>query len=135
MKVLKGSLTETRYPFPDLDKDEPMAIVSEQTYEKNAVAYMADELGVHKVWNKGSDFAVSLHRKQTQRKPRQPCHLTPKVYTPPNVTKGGCNVFNEKTGRSSHISKCGYYSVYGKMLREQEGGKEMCHEGTFSFIS
>lgn len=61
MKVLKGDLTETRYAFPDEGKEERMAIISEKTYRENAVAYMADDLGVHRVWNKGRDFAVSLH--------------------------------------------------------------------------
>lgn len=44
-----------------------MKVKSEYTHQENAVAYMADELGVHRVWNRGSDFAVSLHRKTTQR--------------------------------------------------------------------
>ncbi|CAK7239538.1 MAG: hypothetical protein STHCBS139747_000969 [Sporothrix thermara] len=104
MKILRGDLTETRYAFPEKNADgspQPMAVTSEKTYHENAVAYMADELGVHKMSNKGSDFAVSLH-----------------LYTPPNVAKGGCNMFNEKTGKSFHVSKCGYYTAYGKMLKE-----------------
>jgi hypothetical protein len=63
MKILRGNLTETRYAFPEGAEEEPMQIISEKTYKENAVAYMADELGVHRVWNQGSDFAVSLHRK------------------------------------------------------------------------
>lgn len=101
MKILRGDLTETRYAFPEEGKEAPMRVISEKTYKENAVAYMADELGVHRVWNKGSDFAVSLH-----------------LYTPPNVAKGGCNIFNEKTSKCSHVSKCGYYTAYGKMLKE-----------------
>ncbi|CAK7217210.1 hypothetical protein SBRCBS47491_003087 [Sporothrix bragantina] len=104
MKILRGDLTETRYAFPEETADgspQPMTITSEKTYHENAVAYMADELGVHKISNKGSDFAVSLH-----------------LYTPPNVAKGGCNTFNEKTGKCSHVSKCGYYTAYGKLLKE-----------------
>ncbi|OAA68386.1 cysteine dioxygenase [Niveomyces insectorum RCEF 264] len=101
MKILRGNLTETRYAFPDETKEGPLTITSEKTYPENAVAYMADELGVHKIWNKGSDFAVSLH-----------------LYTPPNVAKGGCNVFNEATGKCSHVKKCGYYTAYGKLLKD-----------------
>ncbi|CAK7202962.1 hypothetical protein SEUCBS139899_005689 [Sporothrix eucalyptigena] len=104
MKILRGDLTETRYAFPEETTDgtpHPMTITSEKTYHENAVAYMADELGVHKISNKGSDFAVSLH-----------------LYTPPNVAKGGCNIFNEKTSKCSHVSKCGYYTAYGKMLKD-----------------
>ena len=64
MKILRGNLTETRYEFPKPGQEGLMEIKSEKTHKKNAVAYMADELGVHRVWNKGSDFAVSLHRKK-----------------------------------------------------------------------
>ncbi|KAK3390369.1 RmlC-like cupin domain-containing protein [Podospora didyma] len=99
MKVLRGSLTETRYSFPEGGNDEPMKVVSEKNYRENEVAYMADELGVHRVWNNGSDFAVSLH-----------------LYTPPNVAKGGCHIFNPDTGKKSHVKTCGMFSAYGKKL-------------------
>lgn len=62
MKILRGNLTETRYAFPEGDKEQPMQVSYERTHKENAVAYMADELGTHRVWNQGSDFAVSLHR-------------------------------------------------------------------------
>ena len=101
MKILKGNLTETRYAFPEGDEDKPMRVISERVHREDAVAYMADELGVHRVWNKGSDFAVSVH-----------------LYTPPNVAKGGCHVFNVNTGKKSHVTKCGNYSAYGKKLNE-----------------
>jgi cysteine dioxygenase len=103
MKILHGSLTETRFAFPDADSNEPMKILSSKTYEENAVAYMADELGTHRIRNEGSDFAVSLH-----------------LYTPPNVAKKGCNIFDEKTGKSSHVDGCGLYSAYGKRLVSKE---------------
>lgn len=103
MKILRGNLTETRYDFPGGDGAPagPMKVVSEKTYAEDSVAYMADELGVHRIWNQGSDFAVSLH-----------------LYTPPNVAKGGCNIFDPNTGKKSHVRKCGYYSAYGKLLKE-----------------
>lgn len=101
MKILRGDLTETRYAFPETEGQGPMEVISERTHKENEVAYMADELGVHRIWNKGSDFAVSLH-----------------LYTPPNVAKGGCNIFDQKTGKKSHITKCGYYSAYGRLLKE-----------------
>lgn len=63
MKILKGSLTESRYEFPDGDKEQPMQLKSEKALANNAVAYMADELGLHSVSNRGSDYAVSLHRR------------------------------------------------------------------------
>ncbi|KAK1773937.1 RmlC-like cupin domain-containing protein [Copromyces sp. CBS 386.78] len=108
MKILQGNLTETRYAFPDSStsssslEPKPMQVISEKVYRENQVAYMADELGVHRVWNQDPDnFAVSLH-----------------LYTPPNVAKGGCNIFNPETGKKSHVPKCGYYSAYGKRLNE-----------------
>jgi predicted metal-dependent enzyme (double-stranded beta helix superfamily) len=102
MKILRGEVTETRYDYPVTDGEEtPMSVISERTHKQGEVAYMADELGVHKVWNKGSDFAVSLH-----------------LYTPPNVAKGGCYIFDVNTGKKSHVSKCGYYSAYGNRLKE-----------------
>jgi predicted metal-dependent enzyme (double-stranded beta helix superfamily) len=102
MKILRGNLTETRYAFPDenSEEEEPMRVISERTHRENEVAYMADELGVHRVWNQGSDFAVSLH-----------------LYTPPNVARGGCHIFNPETGRKSHVKKCGNYSAYGRLLK------------------
>ncbi|KAF5026837.1 hypothetical protein F66182_1031 [Fusarium sp. NRRL 66182] len=102
MKILKGNLTETRYAFPRENEQEgPMTVISEKTYKENAVAYMADELGLHRVSNRGGDFAVSLH-----------------LYTPPNVAKKGCYIFDEKTGRRSHVPGCHYYSAYGRLLKE-----------------
>ncbi|KAI1817847.1 cysteine dioxygenase type I [Poronia punctata] len=100
MKILHGNLTETRYDFPDGDVEKPMQIKSERVYEENAVAYMADELGLHRMCNSGSDYAVSLH-----------------LYTPPNVARQGCNIFNPKTGKKTHIAKCGNYSEYGQRVR------------------
>ncbi|KAK6081092.1 cysteine dioxygenase type I [Seiridium cupressi] len=102
MKILRGSLTEARFDFPDETQAKEMKMKSRTVHEENAVAYMADELGLHRMTNEGSDFAVSLH-----------------LYTPPNVAKGGCWIFNEKTGKRSHVPKCGYYSAYGRILQDQ----------------
>lgn len=63
MKILKGNLTETRYAFPQQGQIQPLNIISERTHTENEVAYMADDLGLHRMSNKGSDFAVSLHCK------------------------------------------------------------------------
>ncbi|ROW05464.1 hypothetical protein VSDG_00015 [Cytospora chrysosperma] len=101
MKILRGDLTETRYEFPNSDQAQPMRMISERTYKENEVAYMADELGLHKIQNKGSDYAMSLH-----------------LYTPPNVAKSGCHTFNPITGKRSYVPKCGYYSKYKQLLKE-----------------
>ncbi|KAI1136950.1 cysteine dioxygenase type I [Hypoxylon sp. FL0543] len=99
MKILRGDLTETRYDFPDGDKEKPMEVKSEVVHKENAVAYMADELGLHRMSNQGSDFAVSLH-----------------LYTPPNVAKYGCNIFNHKTGKKTHVPKACLFSKFGKRV-------------------
>jgi predicted metal-dependent enzyme (double-stranded beta helix superfamily) len=61
MKILRGNLTETRYEFPNSDQAQPMRMIAERTYKENEVAYMADELGLHKMQNNDSDYAISLH--------------------------------------------------------------------------
>lgn len=38
-----------------------MRLISQRTHKENAVAYMADELGLHKMENKGDGYAISLH--------------------------------------------------------------------------
>lgn len=71
MKILKGNLTETRYEFPqEGEPSGPLKVITEKTYKENQVAYMADELGLHRVSNKGSDFAVSLHREYSSHRLR-----------------------------------------------------------------
>ena len=115
MKILWGQLTETRYDFPSnrqVNGDEgSMVLTSETTYTENHVAYMSDELGVHKVWNKGSAFAVSLH-----------------LYTPPNIVKDGCYVFDALTGKRTHIKSCEYYSVHGNLVNRVAGEISTCPE-------
>ncbi|KAI1825981.1 RmlC-like cupin domain-containing protein [Xylaria intraflava] len=101
MKILYGNLTETRYDLPGGDTEKPMEIKSQCVHKENAVAYMSDQLGLHRMSNHGSDYAVSLH-----------------LYTPPNVAKRGCNIFNPQTGKKTHVPKCANYSAHGKRLSE-----------------
>ncbi|KAI0537874.1 cysteine dioxygenase [Xylaria digitata] len=101
MKILKGDLTETRYAFPQQGHSHPLDIISEKTYGENEVAYIADELGVHRMFNKGSEFAVSLH-----------------LYTPPHVAKKGCCIFDERTGTRNRVPGPSYHSAYGRLLEE-----------------
>lgn len=68
MKILHGSLTETRFEFPEGESEQDqMKVISKKRHEENKVAYMADELGLHRITNEGSDFAVSLHRECSLR--------------------------------------------------------------------
>lgn len=67
MKVLKGSLTETRFATPtedDAQNQRPMTKTQETTFAENEVTYMADTLGVHRISNPHpTEYAVSLHCK------------------------------------------------------------------------
>ncbi|PVH96251.1 cysteine dioxygenase type I [Periconia macrospinosa] len=105
MKILKGSLTETRFEWPTValnqNETRPLKVISEKSYAQNEVTYMSDKLGLHRISNPDpKNYAVSLH-----------------LYTPPNAAVYGCRVFNEKTGESSHIKRCTVYSEYGTPAR------------------
>lgn len=63
MKILRGTLKETRYNFPKNNATAP-EVIGEKVYKENEVTYMADELGLHKITNPDPEaIAVSLHRK------------------------------------------------------------------------
>ncbi|KAB8208177.1 RmlC-like cupin domain-containing protein [Aspergillus parasiticus] len=102
-QVLKGSLQETLYSWPDKSKLEhgqisPPQIRRETTYGENQVTYMSDKLGLHKISNPDpNNVAVSLH-----------------LYTPPNAATYGFSVFDERTGRALHIKQSNFYSIRGK---------------------
>ncbi|KAI1499306.1 RmlC-like cupin domain-containing protein [Biscogniauxia marginata] len=105
MKILKGNIIEERFETPEANGEEtkPLVHKSKHEHKTNEVAYMSDELGLHRVSNPSSDYAVSLH-----------------CYTPPNVAKWGCNTFNIMTGESTHIAKCENYSAYGQRLPDKK---------------
>jgi cysteine dioxygenase len=68
MKILKGSLVETRYAWPTVDlnqkEDHPLRTISHKAYEENEVTYMSDKLGLHRISNPNpNEYAVSLHCK------------------------------------------------------------------------
>ncbi|KAH7070428.1 RmlC-like cupin domain-containing protein [Paraphoma chrysanthemicola] len=101
MKILRGSLTETRYAWPTIEQnnleDRPLQVLSKKMFEQDQVTYMSDKLGLHRITNPDPhEYAVSLH-----------------LYTPPNAAVYGCNNFDEASGRSTHIKKCATYSEYG----------------------
>ncbi|PWY95446.1 cysteine dioxygenase [Aspergillus sclerotioniger CBS 115572] len=103
MKILKGSLKETLYAWPDQDKlqhgeSSPLQIKKETIYNENQVTYMSDKLGLHRISNPDpNDVAVSLH-----------------LYTPPNAATRGFSIFDDKTGKASHIKGSHLYSVRGQ---------------------
>ncbi|KAL6709314.1 hypothetical protein ACN47E_001721 [Coniothyrium glycines] len=107
MKILKGTLVETRYSWPTVarnnDEERPLQVISEKSYSENQVTYMSDELGLHRIKNPNpNDYAVSLH-----------------LYTPPNAAVYGCNTFDEQTGKVRHQNSCPVFSEYGQTVREQ----------------
>ncbi|EMD94526.1 hypothetical protein COCC4DRAFT_92910, partial [Bipolaris maydis ATCC 48331] len=101
MKILYGQLTETRYEFPGKanspEDHASMTTISEKVHVEDQVAYMNDDLGVHKMWNNGIDYAVSLH-----------------LYTPPNIVRHGCFIFDEATGERTHVQTFENFSFRGK---------------------
>ncbi|WPG99028.1 Hypothetical protein R9X50_00183300 [Acrodontium crateriforme] len=121
MKILSGSLTETIYGWPCERSSDPaecastsgtdhtcpsragdlephaLCVKRSTTYERDQVTYMSDRLGLHRITNPSPDqVAVSLH-----------------LYTPPNAAKHGCHIFDEATGKSSHVKQCHFYSELG----------------------
>ncbi|KAL1846468.1 hypothetical protein Plec18170_009194 [Paecilomyces lecythidis] len=91
MKVLSGELHETVYENPGTESDhsKPLTVKSSTTHKANQVTYISDKIGLHRVHNPSSnEVAVSLH-----------------LYTPPNAADYGYNIFDEATGRASHVSQ------------------------------
>ena len=116
MKLLKGSLKETLYALPTCMPEAavskgtstPPHVVKETLYRENEVTYISDKIGLHKISNPSKDeVAVSLH-----------------LYTPPHAANFGFNLFDEKTGKTTHIKQAGFFSDRGKPL-------EKCSFGTF----
>jgi cysteine dioxygenase len=66
MKILRGTLTETRYAWPTVARnnaqDAPLRTISHKVYAENEVTYMSDKLGLHRIANPSEgEYAVSLH--------------------------------------------------------------------------
>lgn len=117
MKILKGTLNETLYPMPACSASgdstssgtvTPPHALKETTYLENQVTYISDKIGLHKISNPSADeVAVSLH-----------------LYTPPHAANYGFNLFDEKTGKQTHIKQAGFFSEHGKLI-------EKCKFGSF----
>lgn len=106
MKILKGSLKETLYSWPEEGcqapngQESPLQITKETVYGENQVTYMSDKLGLHRISNPDpNNYAISLH-----------------LYTPPNAATYGFSIFDERTGKSSHIKQCDFYSCRGQRV-------------------
>ncbi|TID23986.1 putative cysteine dioxygenase Cdo1 [Venturia nashicola] len=111
MKILKGSLKETLYAWPDQSLikrgiSAPPAVVKETIYNTNEVAYMSDTVGLHRISNPNPhDFVVSLH-----------------LYTPPY---GSCFRFCEKTGKATVVPQNHYYSDHSGEHSVDHSGEKL----------
>ena len=95
VKMLQGSLNETLYDWP-AEGQEKLNVTRDTVFHENQVSYMHDKLGLHRISNKGSETAISLH-----------------LYSPPFQY---CKTFCEQTGKARKSGKCTFYSVNGKKL-------------------
>ncbi|KAL3458391.1 RmlC-like cupin domain-containing protein [Aspergillus heterothallicus] len=88
MKVLAGNLRETVYQAPEKGTESgPLRVLSEKEHSPNDVTYIADDIGLHRVYNPSPNkVAVSLH-----------------LYTPPNAADYGYHIFDQATGKSSYV--------------------------------
>ena len=109
MKILKGSLKETTYKMPlASDKNSgtttPPEATQETIYKTDEVTYISDQIGLHKIANASdTEIAVSLH-----------------LYTPPHAANFGFNLFDEKTGKCTHIKQAGFYSDRGHLIEAEK---------------
>ncbi|RKP18549.1 hypothetical protein ROZALSC1DRAFT_26749 [Rozella allomycis CSF55] len=100
MKVLEGTLTESRYEWPLKDDNKPMNLVSSTDLSKDKSVYIhADKIGLHRVSNNTDTLSVSLH-----------------LYTPPYQI---CQTFCETSGNMRASSKCPFYSVKGVPINSE----------------
>lgn len=106
MKILKGGLKETLYSLPTTNSQPPQPIKS-TIYAENQVTYISDKIGLHKIENDSvTEPAISLH-----------------LYTPPHAHNHGFSLFDESSGRRSHIKSAPLYSVHGKVIDHQYEAK------------
>jgi len=106
MKILKGSLKETLYATPPSSSKLATQCAPDMTketiYAENEVTYISDRIGLHKISNASdTEIAVSLH-----------------LYTPPHAANFGFNLFDERTGKATHIKQVGFFSERGRRLEK-----------------
>lgn len=114
MKILKGSLKEVLYDKPHCTTNStgssgavtPPRVVKETTYFENEVTYISDNIGLHKICNvSNTEPTVSLH-----------------LYTPPHAANFGFNLFDENTGKQTHVKQAGFYSDRGALVEKSKYG-------------
>lgn len=102
VKVLDGTLREVRFHWPEEETSED-GVMNEKDRcdcKKNAVTYMSDELGLHRVENcSHSNTAVSLH-----------------LYSPPFSS---CQIFDERTGQKTRCPMT-FWSKFGEKVSKNK---------------
>ncbi|XP_048750122.2 cysteine dioxygenase type 1-like [Ostrea edulis] len=95
MKVLDGHAQEELFDWPAGSEEmHTMTSKGKNLYKKQEVAYISDEIGLHRVENPShSDTAVTLH-----------------LYSPPFSE---CQSFDERTGNANKVQVT-FWSQYGK---------------------
>ncbi|KAK3095441.1 hypothetical protein FSP39_014731 [Pinctada imbricata] len=94
MKVLDGEIQEELFEWPTGSEETAMKQREKNKYHVNEVAYINDEIGLHRVENPShSNEAVTLH-----------------LYSPPFSE---CQSFDERTGHCNKV-KVTFWSKYGK---------------------
>ncbi|KAG0339687.1 Cysteine dioxygenase [Podila humilis] len=117
MKILDGELQETQYHWPekivnesenidsgmgsdnsdDEDHSGPMTVKRKTILRRDEVAYMSDNIGLHRVANPlKTAGSLSLH-----------------LYTPPYEY---CKTFDERSSKARSSGKCVFYSAKGQKL-------------------
>jgi cysteine dioxygenase len=100
VKVLEGSLTETRYRTPteaEAAAGAPITVESESVFAAEGVAYINDSMGLHKMGNQSlKERCVTLH-----------------VYSPPYKS---CNCYDVLTGKTRHVPVTAESGVYHKFM-------------------
>jgi len=104
VKVLEGSLTETRFAWPAKNESEEQLKKTDcLTFKKDEATYMSDELGLHRMENGShSSKSVTLH-----------------LYIPPFEE---CRTYDETTAKTNTV-KMTFTSEYGKRTPFKENIK------------
>ncbi|KAI5779426.1 cysteine dioxygenase type I family protein [Peziza echinospora] len=97
-EVCTATSTATTTASKSISPTTPLKIRKSTTLERDDVAYISDKIGLHRMSNPSMTTpAVSLH-----------------LYTPPYAAKFGCNMYDERTGKATHIKLNSYFSKYGR---------------------
>jgi cysteine dioxygenase len=119
MKMLKGSLREKVYASPasSASSSGPPQILRERTYFENEVTYISDQVGLHKyVPTCNVMFVENLRCDRITNASDSQVAISLHLYTPPHAATYGFNMFDEMTGRSTHVRPCGVFSNRGSRI-------------------